>query len=81
MKKKIQGNENVPSKYTNLNGREERYYKKSTTNLIRPKKTMDPGTQRRKNKVSKRPFDLTGSNKVTIVGKCPFGKSLATPGG
>ena len=38
------------------------------------KKTTNPGTHSRKNKVFKRPFDLTGINKVIIVGKCPVGK-------
>ena len=32
------------------------------------KKTIYPGTQGRKNKVLKRPIDLTGINKVPIVG-------------
>ena len=31
-------------------------------------KTIYPGTQGRKNKVFKRPFGLTGINKVPIVG-------------
>ena len=42
--------------------------------------TMDSGTQRRKNKVSKSPNYLTGSNKVPIVDKCSVGKSPATIG-
>ena len=32
------------------------------------KKTIYPGTQGRKNKVLKRPIDLTGINTVPIVG-------------
>ena len=38
------------------------------------KKTINPGTQGRKNRVLKRPFDLTGINKIPIVGLCPVGK-------
>ena len=36
------------------------------------KKTIYPGIRSRKNKVLKRPIDLTGINKV---GYCPVGKS------
>ena len=39
------------------------------------KKTIYPRTQGRKNKVLKGPIDLTGTNKVPIVGYCPVGKS------
>ena len=41
------------------------------------KKTTNPGTQERKNKVLKK-IDLTGIDKVPIVEKCPTGKSPAT---
>ena len=59
--------------------REERFYnKKSTKNLIWPKRPWTLELKRRKNKVSKRPIDLTGSNKVPIVGKCPVNTSPAT---
>ena len=39
------------------------------------KKTINPGTRGRKNKVLKGPIDLTGINKVLTVGECPLGKS------
>ena len=39
------------------------------------KKSIIPVTQGRKNKVSKKHIDLTGIIKVSIVGKCPVGKS------
>ena len=39
------------------------------------KKTIYPGTQGRKNKVLKGHIDLTGINKVPIVGLWPVGKS------
>ena len=42
------------------------------------KKTIDPGTQGRTNKVLKRPTDLTGINKVPIMAKCLVGKSPPT---
>ena len=38
------------------------------------KKTVYPGTQGRKNKVLKGPIDLTGTNKVPMVGKSPTSK-------
>ena len=38
------------------------------------KKAIDSGTQGRK-KVIRRPVDLTGTNKVSIVDKCPVEKS------
>ena len=38
------------------------------------KRAIDSGTQGRKNQVLKRPIDLTGINKVPILGKCPVGK-------
>ena len=37
-------------------------------------KTIYPVTRDRKNKVLKRPIDLTGINKVPTVGSCPVGK-------
>ena len=47
----------------------------STTNLMWPKKAIDSGIQGRKKKVSKRPLDFTGINKVPIVDKCPVDKN------
>ena len=52
--------------YMQLSSREidtiKKQYKSSKS-----KKTIYPGTQGRKNKVLKRPFDLTGINQVPIV--------------
>ena len=42
------------------------------------KKAIDSGTQERKMFVSKRPIDLTGINKVTILDKYPVDKSPPT---
>ena len=42
------------------------------------KMAIDPGTMVRQNKVLKRPIDLTGINKVSILEKCPVGKSPST---
>ena len=43
-------------------------YKKKYYKPYMAKKTIDPGSQGRKYKVLKRPIDLTGINKVPIVG-------------
>ena len=61
----------------NLSDQERRYYTKKSYKPYTTKKTTNPGTQERKNKVFKK-IDLTGINKVPIVGKCPMGKSPAT---
>ena len=45
-------------------------------NLWPKKITIYPGTQGRKNTVLKMPIDLTGINKVPIVCKCRWAKSL-----
>ena len=38
-------------------------------------KAIKSGTQRRKNKIIKRPIDLTGINKAPILDKCPSDNS------
>ena len=49
--------------YSSENKKKKKYYK-----LYMAKKSIYPGTRGKKNKVLKRPIDLTGSNEVPIVG-------------
>ena len=65
--------------YISANISEEKDTKKK--NHYKPymtKKAIDSGTRGRKNKVLKRPIDLTGINKVPNLDKCPLGKCPPT---